>query len=148
MKPHRRSASEQKKLADDALLLRAWRAWHRDERDTVLAGPHGSMLTELFRMVANLKHVRPSQLIGFVRSIEWSSLDYTPDWSCCTSSAPRSRRFARNMGCRLSTMVCRTSPRPRFRSSAHCCSPLLTRAPTGAQPGLKNQSQDIRSDES
>src|SRR5262245_40963289 len=38
----RKSNKEQKKLADDARLLRAWKAFHREERETVLAGPHGS----------------------------------------------------------------------------------------------------------
>jgi hypothetical protein len=65
-----------KKLADDARLLRAWKAWHREEREAVLAGPHGSALAELFRMLENLQHVQPAQLIGLVRSINWTTIDY------------------------------------------------------------------------
>jgi hypothetical protein len=71
----RRNGQEQK-LADDARLLRAWKKFHREEREAVLAGPHGAVLAELFRMFANLKHVQPVQLIGFVRSIDWSAIDY------------------------------------------------------------------------
>ena len=47
----------EEKLADDARLLRAWKKWHAEERAAVLAGPHGSVLVELFRMLENLKHV-------------------------------------------------------------------------------------------
>jgi len=47
----------EEKLADDARLLRAWKKWHAEERAAVLAGPHGSGLAELFRMLENLKHV-------------------------------------------------------------------------------------------
>ena len=72
----RKSNKEQKKLADDARLLRAWKAFHREERETVLAGPHGSVLNELFRMIANLKHMQPAQLIGYVQSIDWTAIDY------------------------------------------------------------------------
>jgi len=42
----------------------------------VLAGPHGSVLNELFRVLANLKHMQPAQLIGCVQSIDWTAIDY------------------------------------------------------------------------
>src|SRR5262245_30576130 len=71
----RRNGQEQK-LADDPRLLRAWKKFHRKEREAVLAGPHGAVLAELFRMFKNLQHVQPSQLIGFTRSIAWTSVDY------------------------------------------------------------------------
>jgi len=66
---------EEKALAERSWLLRAWKRWHREERDAALAGPHGLMLAELLRIFANLKHVKPAQLIGFVRSIDWASVD-------------------------------------------------------------------------
>jgi hypothetical protein len=81
----KRSNTQEQKLADDARLLRSWKAWHRKEREAVLAGPHGWVLAELFRMFANLKHVAPSQLIGFMRSIDWTVIDYVRDWSSCTN---------------------------------------------------------------
>jgi hypothetical protein len=71
----RLSTKEQKKLADDARLLRAWKKFHRDEYEAVLVGPHAAMLGELFRMLQNLKHVQPAQLIGLVRSIDWTAID-------------------------------------------------------------------------
>jgi hypothetical protein len=72
----RKSNKKQKKLTDDARLLRAWKKFHREERETVLAGPHGSVLNELFRVLANLKHMQPAQLIGYVQSIDWAAIDY------------------------------------------------------------------------
>jgi hypothetical protein len=72
----RRKSERDKELRNNARLLRWWAAWHREQRDLVLAGPHGAVLAELFRMFSNLKHVQPTQLIGFVRSIDWAVIDY------------------------------------------------------------------------
>jgi hypothetical protein len=33
-------------------------------------------MAELFLMFKNLKHLQPSQLIGFTRSIDWTVIDY------------------------------------------------------------------------
>jgi hypothetical protein len=71
----RRTATEQK-LADDARLLRAWKKFHREEREAALAGPYAATLGELFRMFANLNCVRPAQLIGFIGAIDWAAIDY------------------------------------------------------------------------
>jgi len=72
---HQRTAPE-KKLADDARLMRAWRAFHREEREAALAGPYAVTLAELFRMFANLVHVQPAQLVGFIGAIDWAAIDY------------------------------------------------------------------------
>jgi hypothetical protein len=72
----RRSTAQEKKLVDDARLLRAWKKFHREERDAVLAGPHATTLAELFRAFANIECVRPAQLIGFIGAIDWGSIDY------------------------------------------------------------------------
>jgi broad specificity phosphatase PhoE len=58
----RRQSQKDKELADNARLLRAWKQFHREERDAVLAGPHSATLGELFRMFANLKHVQRAQI--------------------------------------------------------------------------------------
>jgi hypothetical protein len=71
-----RNEKRDKKLADDARLLRVWKKFHREEREAVLAGPYAATLGELFRMFANLNCVRPAQLIGFVRFIDWATIDY------------------------------------------------------------------------
>jgi len=71
----RTAVQAEKELRDNARLLRWWKAWHREQREAVLAGPHGAGLAELFRMVKNLQHVQPAQLIGFARSIDWAVID-------------------------------------------------------------------------
>jgi hypothetical protein len=72
----RRNVKADKKLADDARLLRWWKQFHRDEKAAVLAGPYATTLAELFRMFVNIKHVEPSQLVGMMRAIDWSEIDY------------------------------------------------------------------------
>jgi hypothetical protein len=71
----KRTAQDQK-LADASRLLRAWKKFHREELEAVRAGPHAAVLNELFRMFENLKHVQPSQLIGFTQSIDWAAIDH------------------------------------------------------------------------
>ena len=71
----RTAVQAEKELRDNARLLRWWKAWHREQREAVLAGPHGAVLGELFRMIRSLQHVRPVQLIGLARSIDWAVID-------------------------------------------------------------------------
>ncbi|HKQ85194.1 MAG TPA: hypothetical protein VJS43_00350 [Candidatus Acidoferrales bacterium] len=73
-------AKKEKELADDARLLRAWKKFHREEREAVLAGPYGATLAELFRMFANMKHVAPALLVGF-KSVSSDQGDpVSPEW--------------------------------------------------------------------
>ena len=72
----RQRTTREKKLADDARLMRAWCACHREEREAALAGPYAVTLAELFRMFANLVHVQPAQLVGFIGAIDWAAIDY------------------------------------------------------------------------
>ena len=65
-----------KKLADDARLLKWWRAWHREEKAAALAGPHARTLAELFRMFSSIQYVTPAQLVGFIGAIDWNAIDY------------------------------------------------------------------------
>jgi len=72
----RRQSQKDKELADNARLLRAWKRFHREERDVALSGPHAVTLAELFRMFSAIEHVTPAQLIGFIGTIDWSAIDY------------------------------------------------------------------------
>jgi hypothetical protein len=72
----RRRTAADTKLADDQKLLRWWKAWHREQRDAVLAGPHGPVLAELLRAIANLQHIQPAQLIGLVHAVDWAAIPY------------------------------------------------------------------------
>ena len=71
-----KSDKAQKKLVDDARLLRAWKKFHREEREAVLTGPHGAVLVELFRMLDHLQFARPTQVIGIVNAIDWAAIDF------------------------------------------------------------------------
>jgi hypothetical protein len=44
----------ERERADGIRLLRGWFAWHRDERDAVLAGPHSAILERLLYILKNL----------------------------------------------------------------------------------------------
>jgi hypothetical protein len=72
----RRRTDEEKKLADAAKLLRSWKKFHAEEKAAALAGPHGAALAELFRMADNLNCVHPTQLVGFVRAVDWAPIPY------------------------------------------------------------------------
>jgi hypothetical protein len=76
MNPNRSKKEKEKELADNGRLLRWWRAWHREQREAVLAGPYAATLVELFRMFSTIEHVKPAQLIGFIGAIDWGSIDY------------------------------------------------------------------------
>jgi hypothetical protein len=73
---NRRRIAADKKLADGQKLLRWWKAWHREQRDAVLAGPHGPVLAELLRAIANLQHIQPAQLVGLARAVDWVAIPY------------------------------------------------------------------------
>ena len=73
---NRRLSTNDKELRDRQTLLRAWKKFHREERDAVLAGPHGPALAELLRTIANLQHIQPAQLIGLAHAVDWAAIPY------------------------------------------------------------------------
>jgi hypothetical protein len=69
----RRSDKEQKKLADDARLLRAWRNWHAEQLTEALAGLHRDVLG---RVMAQLKDLRSArELVTAMAAEDWSVVD-------------------------------------------------------------------------
>ena len=128
----RRSTAQEKKLADDARLLRWWKAWHREQREAVLAGPHGAVLGELLRMVKNLQHVQPAQLIGFARSIDWIAIDYDTKLTVLHEINSSITKFREKRG--LEPIDDTVEDEPPFRTLKAILFPA--RAPTGAKPGL------------
>jgi hypothetical protein len=66
---------EEQRLADEARLLRDWLAWHREERKTVLAGPHGAMFERLLYILKTLTPKSAPLLLAYVRGIDWSIID-------------------------------------------------------------------------
>jgi len=150
----RRTAAE-KKRADDARLLRWWKAWHREQRDEALA--KCPCLAELFRVFRNLEHAQPVQVLGLASSIDWSVIDYATKLtvvhefnSCITKlrtkcdlgpiddPLPGERddqpHWPRWIA--LCRRDARDSRQVRSASLKRFCFPLRRRAPTGAQPGL------------
>jgi hypothetical protein len=64
---------EQKQLAENAYLLRAWKRWHREQLEEALIGLHGSVLIQL---MAQLKHLREArELLHFIEAHDWASID-------------------------------------------------------------------------
>jgi hypothetical protein len=74
--PRNSKQERERERAGDAKMFRAWKKFHREERDAVLVGPYAVTLAELFRMFANLKHVQPAHLIEFISAIDWAAIDY------------------------------------------------------------------------
>jgi hypothetical protein len=74
--PRNSKQERERERAGDAKMFRAWKKFHREEREAVLAGPYAATLGELFRMFANIECVKPAQLIGFIGAIDWGSIDF------------------------------------------------------------------------
>ena len=129
---HRPAAQAEKELRDNARLLRWWKAWHREQREAVLAGPHGAVLGELLRMVKNLQHVQPAQLIGFARSIDWIAIDYDTKLTVLHEINSSITKFREKRG--LEPIDDTVEDEPPFRTLKAILFPA--RAPTGAKPGL------------
>lgn len=128
----RPQSEKDKKLADGERLLRWWKAWHREQRDLVLAGPHGAVLAELFRMIKNLQHVQPSQLIGLARSVDWAVIDYDTKFTVLHEINSTITKFRDKRG--LEPIDDTVSDEPPFRMIKTILFP--ERGPTGAKPGL------------
>ena len=128
----RTAVQAEKELRDNARLLRWWKAWHREQREAVLAGPHGAVLAELFRMVKNLQHVQPAQLIGLARSIDWAGIDADTKLTVLHefNAAITRLRERHNMEPIDDTV----EDEPPFRTLKAILFPA--RAPAGAKPGL------------
>jgi hypothetical protein len=71
----RTQGKEEKKLADDARLLRAWRRWHREELEQAIAGPHGDLVAQFVQILRGLTLQSAPMLLKFVRTQDWRSID-------------------------------------------------------------------------
>jgi hypothetical protein len=61
--------------ADSVRLRRGWVNWHRDERNVVLAGPHGAMFERLLFILKYLTPQSQPLLLGCIRGTDWSTVD-------------------------------------------------------------------------
>jgi hypothetical protein len=127
-----RSEKKDKKLADNERLLRWWKKFHAEEKAAVLAGPHGAVLSELFRMFKNLQHVQPSQLIGLVGSIDWAVIDTNTKLVTLHELNTAITRLREKHN--LEPIDDSVEGEPPFRVIKAILFP--ERAPTGAKPGM------------
>jgi hypothetical protein len=67
--------AQEKKLADDARLLRAWLNWHAEELTEALAGPHRHVLEPLMHLLKNLDLHSGNALVDFIRNQNWHDID-------------------------------------------------------------------------
>jgi hypothetical protein len=124
----RTAVQAEKELRDNARLLRWWKAWHREQREAVLAGPHGVVLGELLRMIKNLQHVQPAQLIGLARSVDWAVVDYNTRFIVLHEINSSITKFREKRG--LEPIDDSVEGEPPFRTLKAILFPA--RAPTGA----------------
>jgi hypothetical protein len=80
MRPH--NAKEEKKLADTARMMRAWRRWHREQLAEVLQGPHGPMIERLIFILKELSLQSAPLLLAYIRGVDWSTVDADIKFVC------------------------------------------------------------------
>ena len=130
--------AKEKELADQARVTRAWRNWHREERNTALSGPHARTLAELFRMFANLKNVTPAQLIGFIGAIDWGAIDYPTRLVTLHELNTAITRYRERRGLEPISDPLPNEPDSPYRTIKAILFPP-NGAPTGAQPGSNTE---------
>jgi hypothetical protein len=64
---------QEKELADDARLPRAWRKWHAEQLEEALASMHGAVLARLMEELKDLRSAR--ELVDFIAAQDWSAID-------------------------------------------------------------------------
>jgi hypothetical protein len=68
-----KSRTQDQGLADNRRLLRAWRAWHHEQLEEALAGPHGTVIARLMALLKGMTSARA--LVDFINAQDWSSID-------------------------------------------------------------------------
>jgi hypothetical protein len=69
----RRRTAEEKKRADDAYLLRAWKRYHAERLEEALAGVHRDVIARLLVQLKDLRSAR--ELVAAVSAMHWRSID-------------------------------------------------------------------------
>jgi hypothetical protein len=69
----RRKSEEDKALAENAYLLRAWWKWHAEQLQEALTGAHRDVIG---RLMAELTDLRSADaLVAFIETVDWSAVD-------------------------------------------------------------------------
>jgi len=69
----RRKSEKERKLADDARLMRAWRNWHAEQLQEAFVGLHRDVMGRLVAELKDLKSAR--ELVAFIDAQDWSAVD-------------------------------------------------------------------------
>jgi hypothetical protein len=72
----KRKTAKEQELADNAHLLRAWRQWHREQLEEVLAGPHGAAVALVFGFLDGMGPQSTPALIALLDQHDWSQIDH------------------------------------------------------------------------
>jgi hypothetical protein len=59
----------------NARLLRAWRQWHRQQLDAVLAGPHGAAVARILKFLEGMRPQSTPALIALLHEFDWHRMD-------------------------------------------------------------------------
>jgi hypothetical protein len=70
------SRDQQKKLNDDVRLLRAWKAYHREQLDDALVGANGAVVAELMALLDRLELNSAAALLDAVQRTAWNKISY------------------------------------------------------------------------
>jgi hypothetical protein len=68
---------QHKKLQDDAKLLRAWKAWHREQLELALAGPAGAIVADVVSVLNHLNIDSAGKLLACVQAVNWTAVSYS-----------------------------------------------------------------------
>jgi hypothetical protein len=72
----RDKTAKEKELADNERLLRAWRQWHREQLDEVLAGPHGAAVALVVGFLDGMGPQSAPALIALLDQHDWGQIDH------------------------------------------------------------------------
>ena len=68
--------NQEKELADQARLVREWKAWHAEQLADALAGAHGATIAELMMLLDQLELSSAAVLLDYMQRSDWSSVSY------------------------------------------------------------------------
>jgi hypothetical protein len=69
------NTKQEKQLADNAKMMRAWRRWHREQLEEVFRGPHGPMIERLMVVLKELSLQSAPLLLAYIRGVDWGTVD-------------------------------------------------------------------------
>jgi hypothetical protein len=128
---------QDKELADQARLLKAWRAWHAERLANAIAGTHGTIIAELMTLLDRLELNSTAALLDFMRRSDWSSVSYDVRLTVLHQINQAITRLRERNGMAGIDDPLPGQPNNVFRRIKH----MLFAAPPGANPGSDQMKQ-------